>query len=79
MYMIWQRKATFPKGLEGQSLVHYAPFLVGTNLIWMGLPWPVDVMAKAWSDCLFLAGSVVLLSTLYLYNHLLHAQAAKRA
>ena len=65
IYMMWQRRsAAVPV-----SVIHYAPFLVGTNLIWMGLPWPVDVMTKAWADCLFLASSVGLLSIVYICNY----------
>src|SRR5687767_7443609 len=79
MHMILRRQAAFRKGVEKESLLHYAPFLVGTNLIWMGLPWPVDAMSKAWADCLFLAGSVALLSGLSIYNEFRLAHAAKRA
>jgi peptidoglycan/LPS O-acetylase OafA/YrhL len=74
LHMMWQRRNAVRKGLEEQakvhaSLLHYAPFLVGTNLIWMGLPLPVDAMTKAWADCVFLAGSIGLLSVIYVYNY----------
>jgi hypothetical protein len=66
MRMIWQNRKNPPR----QSPLYYVPFLVGTNLIWMGLPLPVDVMTKAWADCLFLAATVALLGGLYAYNAL---------
>jgi len=74
IHMIWQRRCALHKGLEElarlcSSLLHYAPFLVGTNLIWMGLPLPLDGVAKASVDLLFLAGTIGLLSVLYVYNN----------
>ena len=66
MRMIWQaRKHSVPR-----SPLHYLPFLVGANLIWMGLPLPVDAMTEAWADCLFLVLSVALLGGLHVYNAL---------
>jgi hypothetical protein len=84
IHMIWQRQIALQKGQQAQarlqqSMLHYAPFLVGTNLIWMGLPWPVDALSKASADCLFLGGSVALLSGMYVYNQFRLVQAAKRA
>jgi hypothetical protein len=64
--MIWQSRHDTAR----YSLLFYLPFLVGTNLIWMGLPLPVDTMTKAWADCLFLASTVILLSALHAYNAL---------
>lgn len=73
-HMTWQRRCALREGHEEQrrlrkSVLYYAPFLVGTNLIWMGLPLPVDAVLKASADCGFLAATVVLLGGLYLYNN----------
>ena len=73
-HMMWQSHCARRKGFQEQkrlrqSVLFYAPFLVGTNLIWMGLSLPVDAVSKALADCGFLAATVVLLSGLYAYNH----------
>lgn len=72
-HMIWQRQSALRKGPIAQlrlrrSALYYVPFLAGANLVWMGLPAPIQPMAKAWSNCAFLAGSVLLLAGAYLYN-----------
>jgi len=72
--MIWQSHCALRQGFEAQtrlrtSVLFYAPFLVGTNLIWMGLPLPIDPVRKALADCAFLVFTVILLSGLYIYNH----------
>src|SRR5216110_385083 len=74
LHMMSQSRRALTKGFEEQrrlrkSALFYAPFLVGTNLIWMGLSLPVDAVSKALADCGFLAATVVLLSGLYAYNH----------
>jgi hypothetical protein len=74
IHMICQRRSALRKGMVElarlrRSLLHYTPFLVGTNLIWMGLPLPLGAIAKASADLLFLGGSVGLLSVLYIYNN----------
>jgi hypothetical protein len=73
MHMMWQSHCAVRKGIEEQkrlrqSALFYAPFLVGTNLIWLGMPLPVDAVSKALLDCAFLAATVVLLGGLYAYN-----------
>jgi len=72
-HMMWQSRSALRKGFEAQkrlrqSVLFYAPFLVGTNLIWMGMALPVDAVSKALLDCAFLAATVVLLGGLYVYN-----------
>ena len=72
-HMIWQRRCALRKGPDAQiklrrAVLYYVPFLNGANLLWMGLPVPVEPMAKAWSNCAFLAGSVLLLAGTYIYN-----------
>ena len=51
-----------------QSLIHNLPFLVGANLFFMGLPGPGSAEAKAWLDCGFLLGTVLLFSGSYAAN-----------
>jgi len=51
-----------------QSLIHNLPFLVGANLFFIGLPGPGSAEAKAWLDCAFLLGTVLLLSGSYVAN-----------
>ena len=73
IHMIWQRHSARRQGVEAQnklrrSVLYYVPFLVGANLLWMGLPFPVEAMAKAWSNFAFLGGSVLSLAGTYIYN-----------
>jgi hypothetical protein len=51
-----------------ESLIHNLPFLVGANLFFMGLPGPGSAEAKAWLDCGFLLGTVLLFGGLYVAN-----------
>lgn len=72
-HMIWQRRSALREGFDAQvrlsrSVLYYVPFLTGANLVWMGLPIPVEPIAKAWSHCAFLAGTVLLLAGTYIYN-----------
>ena len=74
LHMMSQSRRALRGGFEEQrclrrSPLFYAPFLVGTNLIWMGLPLPVDAVSKALADCAFLVLTVVLLGVLYAYNN----------
>jgi hypothetical protein len=67
-HMTWQSRNAL-RTASRRSVLFYAPFLVGTNLIWMGLPLSVDPVSEALADCGFLIGSVVLLGALYVYNN----------
>jgi hypothetical protein len=51
-----------------QSMLFNLPFLVGANLFWMGLPGTGSPVTKAWMDCWFLAGTVVIFGAFYLAN-----------
>jgi hypothetical protein len=51
-----------------QSLIFNLPFLVGANLFFMGLPGTGSAEAKAWLDCFFLLGTVIVFSGLYFAN-----------
>ena len=50
------------------SAIYYLPFVVGANLFWMGLPGPGTKEQKAFLDCGFLAGTVVIFASVYLLN-----------
>jgi hypothetical protein len=51
-----------------QSVLHNVPFVVGTNLFWMGLPGTGSAESKAWQDCWFLLATVILFSSFYIVN-----------
>ena len=51
-----------------QSLIYNLPFVVGTNLFFMGLPGTGSAESKAWLDCYFLLGSVAFLFGCYFAN-----------
>src|SRR4051794_31895138 len=51
-----------------QSVLYNVPFAVGANLFWMGLPGTGSPVTKAWLDCYFLLGTVVLFSGFYILN-----------
>ena len=64
--MIWQSRNA--RRQSPRSVLFYAPFLAGTNLIWMGLSLPVDAVSKALADCAFLGLTTLLLALVYVYN-----------
>ncbi len=51
-----------------QSLIYNLPFVAGANLFFMGLPGTGSPEAKAWLDCFFLLGTVIVFSGLYFAN-----------
>jgi len=51
-----------------QSLIYNLPFVAGANLFFMGLPGTGSPVAKAWLDCYFLLGTVLLFSAVYWAN-----------
>jgi len=51
-----------------QSMIFNLPFVVGANLFFMGLPDTGRRETKAWLDCVFLLGTVILFGTLYVLN-----------
>ena len=51
-----------------QSVVHNLPFVVGANLFFMGLPGTGSAERKAWLDCFFLLGTVIVFSSFYFVN-----------
>ena len=53
-----------------QSAIYNLPYLVGVNLFFMGLPGTGSIEVKAWLDCFFLAGTVLVFSGCYLANQL---------
>ncbi len=55
--------------IESQRSAFYnLPFLVGANLVFMGLPMTENPVTEAWYDCLFLAVSVMLMAACYMFN-----------
>jgi len=57
-----------------QSLIYNLPFVAGANLFFMGLPGTGSPVAKAWLDCYFLLGTVMLFGGVYWANQ----QAARK-
>jgi hypothetical protein len=51
-----------------QSLIYNLPFVVGANLFFMGLPGTGSAESKAWLDCFFLLGTVIVFGGCYFAN-----------
>ena len=51
-----------------QSAIYNLPFVVGANLFFMGLPGTGSAESKAWLDCCFLLGTVIIFSAFYVLN-----------
>src|SRR5438552_2752700 len=51
-----------------QGLIYNLPFLAGANLFFMGLPGTGSAESKAWLDCYFLLGTVIVFGALYVAN-----------
>ena len=51
-----------------QSLIYNLPFVVGVNVFFMGLPGTGSAESKAWMNCYFLAGTVILFIGSYYVN-----------
>ena|SRR5947209_7665558 len=51
-----------------QSMIHNLPYVVGANVFFMGLPGTGSAEQKAWLDCFFLLGTVIVFSGFYCVN-----------
>src|SRR2546423_12633611 len=51
-----------------ESLIYNLPFVVGANLFFMGLPGTGSAERKAWLDCVFLLGTVLIFAICYWRN-----------
>ena len=51
-----------------ESMIYNLPFMVGANLFFIGLPGTGSAESKAWLDCFFLLGTILVFGGCYFAN-----------